>query len=321
MSEFQHPEKALDIIFSHRTLKTLTPGVLTVSAYPHFFPVCYKKKNGELAGLDVDVMVHFAKVCGLEVQFIERDAWEGIWLDPVQGLSDISIGGIGMSKKRARVNTAWTIPYFYVQRTLVFNLKEPIDSFPAGVSAQRTLLGTPGSTGWIDAQVRLKANKPDLSKSLVSGTTGQVQGLMRGSFVGRAIVEKYPTKLGMVEPWTIDPSLVTSDGEVFAYPCHVRSGVSVLLSAFLTEEMMNHELEHLIRHYNLDCANCTSAAPSVKTARGSPASPASPSSRLFAPPSPSAATAAAAAATRGRGKSAKASSRTRSPSAGRRRRN
>jgi hypothetical protein len=39
---------------------------------------------------------------------------------------------------------------------------------------------------------------------------------------------------------------------VFAYPSHVRSGIAVLLSAFLTEAMMNAELSHLVKHYKLD---------------------------------------------------------------------
>lgn len=268
-SHFEDPSAALDLIFSHRTLKTITPGVLTVSAYPHFYPICYKTTNGKLVGLDVDIMKEFAKLCKIKVKFLERENFDQIWLDPSKNIADISIGGIGMSKKRNRVNTSWTIPYFYVKRTVVYNRKNPIKSFPQGISD--IVLGTVGSTGWLDSLQRateLDKNKSKRRKDgqkyvdfMESGTSdeedvqrlldGQVQGLMRGSFVGVAIVRKYPKQLAMLPPWNIDPELVTSDGEVFAYPCHVRSGISSLLSAFLTEEIMNKDLKRLIEKYHL----------------------------------------------------------------------
>lgn len=254
--EFKNPELALEKIFHNSVLKTIKPGVLTVSAYANFFPVCYKEK-GVLKGLDVEIMKEFARLCNLKIKFIEKKNFDGIWLDPVKRpkISDVAIGGIGITKKRTRADTEWTIPYFYVNRTLIYNKKDPLISLK---DVDRTVLGTKNSTGWIDAFERLKKLK--LSHHLKPGTTdendlkllleGKIQGLMRGSFVGKAIVKKYP-QLGMITPWKMDPSLVSSDGEVFAYPCNVRSRVGLLLSVFLTEEIMNHHLVKIIKKYGL----------------------------------------------------------------------
>lgn len=255
---FKHPEKVLETMFHRRTLKTITPGVLTVSAYANFYPVCYKSSTGKIEGLDVDIMVEFCRLTKMKLKIIEKSDFNGIWLDPVHGISDIAIGGIGISDKRTRVHTTWTIPYFYVKRTCVYNLDNPIKQFPRDVTG--IIRGTQGSTGWLDGQLRMKnAKKTRLLKNghtdhddIQSLKYGKIQGLLRGSFVGKALVAAHPKEFGMVRPWDIDHSLVASDGEVFAYPCNIRSGVGVLLSALLTEDIMNSELGHLIKKYNLE---------------------------------------------------------------------
>jgi hypothetical protein len=96
----------------------------------------------------------------------------------------------------------------------------------------------------------LKPGKKDQQdiKDLLSGN---IKGLIRGSFVGRAVVKKYE-RLGMLTPWEIDPSIVTSDGECFAFPCHVQSGLAAMLSTFITICVMNGTLRKLVRKYNLE---------------------------------------------------------------------
>ena len=56
----------------------------------------------------------------------------------------------------------------------------------------------------------------------------------------------------MVDPWEIDSSLVSSDGEVFAYPCHKNSGVAIILTEFLTVETMKGTVDRLVRKYHLN---------------------------------------------------------------------
>ncbi len=253
--ELNNPEKVLSKIFHKSVINTIKPGILTISAYANFYPVCYQK-NGKLMGLDVEIMKQFAKLCKLKTKFIIKKKFKDIWLDPVTGKSDVSIGGIGITKGRTKVFTEWTIPYFYVNRTVIYNKNDPINRFPNDVSG--TVVGTVGSTGWLDAKERLaKAHK---TKFIKPGKTddkdiqmlldGDIQGMMRGSFVGKSIIKKYP-QLGMVKPWEIEPDIVVKDGEVFAYPCNVRSRLGILLSVFLTEDIMNLNLKKLVEKYDL----------------------------------------------------------------------
>lgn len=233
-------------------------NTLTVSVYANFYPVAYKSAGGHLRGLDVDIMTLFAKASGLKLKFVEKDKFNGIWNDPRRGVSDVSISGIGLVPERLNKTTEWTMPYFHVMRTVVYNKKDPIKHFPQDV--HDTVLGTYKSTGWLDAQLRAKKLHKD--HFMQKGTTdeedieavknGEVQGIMRGSFVGQSIVKRYPKKLGMTKPWEIDPTLVTSDGEIFAYPTRLGSGLAVALSSFLTELLMNGTLEKLLVKYHLE---------------------------------------------------------------------
>lgn len=250
--QFIDTERVLRHIFSHRRLETVVPGVLTVSCHANFYPVCYKRQNA-IVGLDVDIMRYFCSVVGLRLRLVERKHFDGIWFDPIERRSDVAIGGIGITDARTRSGMSWSIPYFYVHRTLVYRRANPVNESLDRVAG--TVRGTVGSTGWLDGQVRLK------SANLQPGKTdeqdirdlmdGKIRGLLRGSFVGRAIVRKHKT-LAMLKPWSIDSALVASDGEVFAYPTVCASGIGQMLSVFLTEEMFKGELAHLVRKYKLE---------------------------------------------------------------------
>ena len=248
-------KKQIDRILKRRQVKTIVPGVLTVAAYANFYPVCYKQ-NGEYKGIDVDIMQRFCRATGLGLQFVEKDHFDGIWLDPINGSADTSIGGIGVTPLRTTPSTIWTIPYFYVNRTVVFKKTNPIRSFPEGVTG--IIHGTVGSTGWIDAKERMtefgnahlmikgKTDEEDIQDLL----DGKIQGLMRGSFVGLALTRRHK-QLGMVTPWEILPHLVSSDGECFAYPCHANSDVAGPLNAFLTMITLDGTLAKLVKKHKL----------------------------------------------------------------------
>lgn len=257
-TSFSDPEKLLQHIFTHRRLNTIVPGTLTVSCYANFFPVCYHhKQTGKIVGLDVDIMRYFCRISRLKLVLVERKNFDGIWFDPLNGVSDIAIGGIGITNLRTRPGMSWSIPYFYVHRTLVYNRSNPIHRFPQDISG--TVRATVGSTGWLDAQSRLantgkqhllepgKADQKDISDLL----EGKIQGLFRGSFVGKSLIQRHKS-LGMVRPWSMDSDMVAIDGEVFAYPTLCSSGVGQMISVFLTEEIFKGELMHLVKRYKLD---------------------------------------------------------------------
>ena len=246
---------SIPYIISHRELTTIKANTLTVAAYPHFYPICYYNSRGNLAGLDVDILKKFAKEAKLDIVFKEFNLFNGIWNKPAIGKADVSIGGISNSKGRTRVATEWSIPYFYVNRSILFKKSNPIHSFPDDVDG--IVVGTEGSTGWTDAKILLKnvnkqrflkkgkTDKQDLSDLL----SGKILGLIRGDFVSQSIIRKNP-KLGMIK-WEADNSILSSDGEVFAFPTKKGSGISVLLSAFLTESIHNGFMVKLMKKYSL----------------------------------------------------------------------
>jgi len=249
-------EDVIKNIIRNRTLCTLKPGVLKVAAYANFYPVCYRR-NGKWKGLDVDLLTMFCQVADLKLELVEVDKYDKIWFAPPDGKADTAIGGIAKTDKRTKFKTAWSIPYFYVQRTLVYNKNDPVDSFPQDIDGD--VRATVGSTGYLDAAKKLKAAK--MLKYLKPGKkdaqdikdllSGKIKGLVRGSFVGRALVKKYG-RLGMLEPWEIDSTLVPSDGECFAFPCHVHSGLAEMLSTFITLCVMNGTLRKLVKKYKLE---------------------------------------------------------------------
>lgn len=238
---------------------------LRVGVYAEFFPVAYKK-GGQLRGFDVDLIEAFSRAAGLGPPTYVKikhfyDAWRsaGQWADRI----DVAIGGVGRSKYRESQTVEWSLPYFEVRRTVVYNLKAPILRFPDDVTG--VVAGTMGSTGMDDAARRMHAKfresawdhldprwKSSDERDIHDLLEGKIQGLMRGSFVGRAIVARYPRRLGMAESWTALPSTVKPYGrEVFAFPCRRGSGLAGALNAFLVRAAQRGDLEALAKKHRM----------------------------------------------------------------------
>jgi ABC-type amino acid transport substrate-binding protein len=238
------------------------PKTLTIAVYTEFFPVAYRDpKTRDYAGLDVDLVRGFCTATGLKPRFVRFSDFDAVvdspgrWNDRV----DCAIGGIGRSSWRTSDAIEWSVPYFRVQRTVVFALRDPIRSFPDGVTGK--IAGTMGSTGMDDAFDRMEAAgkrhlldirwKTTDAKDLRDLLDGRIQGLMRGSFVGRALVRQHPKQLGMLTPWAADPSSVGPGGEVFAFPCRRGSGLAAALTAYLIRLSENGELATLIQKHDM----------------------------------------------------------------------
>lgn len=231
--------------------------MLTVAVYANFYPVAYKTQSG-YHGLDVDLMREFTLASGLRLKLIEAEKFDGVWDLPGNGLADLSIGGISKSKRREGSNTAWTQPYFYVGRTIVFNKNNPIRSFPNDVKSP--VRGTPGSTGYLDARVRLaEAGKEsflqdsnDDEQDILDLLEGRIMGVVRGSSVGKAIVNKYPDELDMMTPWEVLPQFCPSEeGETFTWPTRLGTGLAKCLTSFLQDMMANGRLNMLLEKHKL----------------------------------------------------------------------
>lgn len=239
-------------------LRTLDNRTLRVAAYANFYPIVYKDpKDGKtLRGLDVDLIRGFCKATGMVPKFTQVKHFSQTWRSVDANDADIGIGGIGMDDWRNQSGLEWSMPYYRVMRTLVYRLSDPIHLFPRDVTGK--IRGTMGSIGMIDAMNRLEdVGKDHLIDDTWKSTdqqdlrdllSGKIQGLMRGSFVGRALVEKHPKQLGMTKPWSASGKL----DETFAFPCHRGSGIAALMNYYLAHITATGELRRLKRKYHIE---------------------------------------------------------------------
>lgn len=254
-------------VLSHRDYQLVRKGYLTVSAYPQFYPICYFNAQRKLAGFDVDLIKKFAKWANLKLKFKIHQKFKNIWNAPSQGKSDVAIGGIGITPQRTKPGTTWSIPYFYVQRTAIYNPRvyNPMTNGKSNAGEKsRPVFGkwprstvmraTFGSTGQLDWKARripgsLQDGKSD-EQDIKDLLDGKVQGVMRGSFVAKAIIRKHPN-LRMVPPWDVAPSIVSTDGEVFAFPVSIYSGLAQTLSAFIMFMQQSGQLKQLSHKHKI----------------------------------------------------------------------
>ena len=238
-------------------LKDRTAQKLHIAVYPNFFPVAYTE-DGALAGFDIDFLVQFCEVVGLEPVFHKKEDFGKVWGISGEWRSnvDVACGGIGITSWRTTDAIEWSFPYFKVQRTLVYNKNDAVARLR---DVTRRVYGTRGSTGFVDAEERLaevdkghllvdrdSSEKEDVADLL----SGKVQGLLRGSFVGRAIVQKHPKEFDMVEPWEMSHGLPV-EGEVFAFPCRRGSGLAALLNVFTYAMERSGMLSKLARRHHM----------------------------------------------------------------------
>lgn len=261
---------------------------LRVAVYANFFPVAYqekarakrvdrlklgaaadstkqqqkeeKKKQKPIKGFDIDLIRGFCRLANLTPVFVAVDDFYSLWETPASWNDhfDLAVGGIGRSRWRNVGGVEWSVPYFKIHRTIVYNLKDPILTFPGGVTGK--LAGTMGSTGMLDASRRMaKAKKRHLleyrdssdEKDLRDLLAGRLQGLMRGSFVGKALVKKHPKQLGMIKPWKAMPEVVGPGGEVFAFPCRRGSGLAGMLNSYIGLILANGAMKALVKKHGM----------------------------------------------------------------------
>lgn len=235
----------------HRHLDTLVPGVLTVAAYDNFYPISGWEK-GKLAGIEVTLIEEFAAAAGLQLKLVRVKTWPGIWDKPRLGEADVAIGGIANAVGREHKNTEWTMPYYYVSRSLMY-LK--------GTRVQKASY-TPGSTGDMDAQFRLGELMTELTpskgyvKDIPRLRSGKINGIMFGDKVSKALIadDRRRTKKKdlVMKIWEIVPTLVPTDGETYSFPTRLGSGIAVSLTAFMVHAADSGRLKKLCSQFSLD---------------------------------------------------------------------
>jgi ABC-type amino acid transport substrate-binding protein len=243
-------------------LKDITNKVMTIVTYPNFYPISFwDNKKHRFSGFDVDILTGFCAAVGLKPVFTKYTNYNQIHSMPGKWRErgDISCGGIGTLDKRISPTIEWSIPYARVERTVVYNLKDPIHHFPKDVHGK--IVGTMGSVGEMNAIIRME-NKRQLLEQRQDSTdeadindllSGKIQGLMRGSLVGQSIVKRYPKRLGMCKPWRYaDMSSFPDGDEVFAFPCRRGSGLASLLNVYIMHLVHSGQIHRMAKRYGME---------------------------------------------------------------------
>ena len=242
---------------SHRSLHTIRPKVLTVAAFDKFYPVAFYE-NGKWGGLEVELMREYAAACGLTLKMKRVTTFSGIWDLPRLGHADVSIGGISDAMGRDHKDTEWSMPYYYVKRSVLL-LKDGIKDEAHWKYALNfaPVASTAGSTGAMDAKYRAGELMNRLTKSkgylrdIPRLQSRKISGIMYGDQVSKSIMAKTRRKNLTYRTWDIIPTLVPLDGETFSFPTRLGSGVAVSLTAFMTHLADTGKLKKLCERFAL----------------------------------------------------------------------
>jgi hypothetical protein len=239
-------------------------GKLHVAIYPQFFPIAYIKHD-QCCGMEVDIIRSFASLHELEVVFHIVSSYEGLWDLPRRGECDVAIGGMANIPSRSHPETEWTIGYFSVKRTLLYNPSvQPLTSIQ---DIDQPIRGTFGSTGFVNMKEMfslygknpqwIHASFNDDEKDIEDVVNGTILGIMRGDVVAKAIQHKYP-HLRLLPPWKLhyykalgSQNTVFPQGENFSFPCRLGSGLAVALTAYLNYLHTSNKFESYRRKYYL----------------------------------------------------------------------
>lgn len=232
--------------------------------------------KGRFAGLDVDIVREFTRRTGLRCEFVQYDelwdlhAMPGLWEQKI----DMAIGGIGFTPHRNAETVEWSMPYFHLQRSALFNKVTRPDlskgQFPQDIRG--IMRGASGSTGSKDAWFRIQAARkrgdlhPDFDvrknmetfdsandkHDIADLISGKVEVVMRGAPVARALMRKNTKMLGMMAPWDALPEIVGPYGENFAFPCRRGSGLAGQLNTYLLHILQSGKMMELRKRHGVE---------------------------------------------------------------------
>jgi len=243
---------------------------LKIATYKNFPPIVgFKKLNEkEVAyGFEVELLklifdTNFLKNYEVDLclEFVKIDHYDKLWQLPND--CNLAIGGFSKTEQRERQikqdqdngtltkNIYWSIPYYHVQRTLIYKKDDAamvdlaqqfVEAFKRGdrelnsvmhnAPPSSIFIATELSTGYYDAILRLGRTHDDITNNrnntnpkIEFGTTNEediqrlktepnVRGLMRGSDVATEIVKHDPDQsLAMITPWNIHNGIVYNYG-------------------------------------------------------------------------------------------------------------
>jgi hypothetical protein len=139
-------------------IQTLEPGVLKVCLYSGFAPFASKDASGNWQGWDVDYLKEFAASSQLRFEVVEKD-FDGIWLQPGNGVCDIAGTGISDTedrRKAAGTTGVWSNTYYHVVRAFLVRTADFTKLTRIEDLRGKKVIITKGSTANSDLCYRMK---------------------------------------------------------------------------------------------------------------------------------------------------------------------
>lgn len=180
---------------SSSSLKTVTPGKLTVATSPDFAPYEFyaidKDGNPQLAGFDMSLAAYVAKELGLELEVIPMD-FDGTIMELSQGKVDMSLAGYSITEERKQVMD-FSIVYYGGGQSFVAS-KNTASKFTDLASANNKDYTIEAQTGSIQAGL-MEKHTPDANCIQLTKVTDIVAELVAGkcdgAFIETAVAESY----------------------------------------------------------------------------------------------------------------------------------
>ncbi len=122
---------------------TVTPGALTISSSPDFPPFEYTDDNGDVVGIEPEIMALIADKLGLELVIDEMD-FDSALLAAQQGKSDAVVSGVTVNEERELVFD-FTDSYISITQALVFKEGADITMDNLGEQSIGAQRGTTGA--------------------------------------------------------------------------------------------------------------------------------------------------------------------------------
>lgn len=92
--------------------------VLKVATDATYAPMEYMDENGNIVGLDIDIVKEIAKAAGFEVEFINY-GWEPLFVAVKNGEVDFAVSSITINDKRKKDGYDFSEPYFYANQQIL----------------------------------------------------------------------------------------------------------------------------------------------------------------------------------------------------------
>lgn len=196
-------------------------------------PWDYYNDEGELVGIDIDIIREIAEVEGFNVEFV-TSSWDSLIPMVNMGKADMTGGGMSITEKREEV-VDFTDPYWFTEMAVLVHEDSDLHMFDA-LSHGATISNQSNTTGAEWVRKNLVEEDYDLEQKLYESYPQAVQALIAGK-VDATVQDKTTAESVVAEGKPVRIAGYFRTGEAYGYA--VQEGNEELL------ETLNSGLEKL----------------------------------------------------------------------------